>query len=437
MEKIKVVWICHFSNLQIREKIPLSKLKFSNALRRILGKQEIMYADFAPWITNLIKEFENFNDVELHVVAPHYGLTKVTSEFEKNGIFYHFFKPDGSSVISKLRKKLFKQNNPEYKSNRKLVQRFIKTIKPDIVNLIGTENPYYSITSLEIDDIPVYVSAQTVYSNPERIKYSGAIDQYIWDTELKIHQKECYFGCGGRIHRDLILKNNPNAVIFKMFFPIEKPSQAKEVPKVFDFVFFAAGVTKKKGIEDAIDALSLVKKEKSDVTLNVVGSCAQDYKIELLKKISDLNLEKNITFNGYFPVHADMHQHIKKARFALLPNKLDVISGTVIEAILLGLPLVTYKTTGAPYLNKDGETVLLADIGDIQKLAESMLLLIKKPELGEKLKHDAKCFVEKEFNNTASAKRLADNYRSVVNHFNLNIPIPDDQLFNIDEFPIY
>ena len=98
------------------------------------------------------------------------------------------------------------------------MQKLVDRIKPDIINLVGSENPYYSSTILGIDNIPIYVSAQTVYTNPARKELSGHVSNLNWNVELNIHKKETYYGCGGRMHRDLILKNNPNAIIFKMFF---------------------------------------------------------------------------------------------------------------------------------------------------------------------------------------------------------------------------
>ncbi len=437
MMSIKAVWICHFSNQQIRERLPLSKRIFSNAIRVFLGKNAISYGDFAPWITNQIYEFEKFDDVELHVIAPHAGLTRFTYEFEMKSVFYHFFKPELPFLLDKIVNKLFGRKQRTFRLNRFIVKNFLNKINPDIVNLIGTENPYYSITSLDIREYPVFVSAQTVYTNPDFKKFSGEYNQYRWDLELKIHQKEKYFGCAGRMHRDLILNNNPDAFIFQNFFPIQKPAEVQEVPKKYDFVFFAAGVTYSKGIEDALDALALAKKEKPDVTLNVVGKCAVDYKIKLDIIIEALELSDNVSFNDYFLIHSDMYQHIKKSQFALLPIQLDVLSSTVVEAMLLGLPLVTYKTTGTPYLNKDGEAVLLADIGDTEKLAENMLKLLNSPELADKLRKVAKDFAEKEFDNTASAKRLLSNYRAVIEHYYNNTPISESQMFDPNEFPLY
>jgi glycosyltransferase involved in cell wall biosynthesis len=435
--KIKVAWICHFSNQQIREQLSLSKMRVFNFLKSVSGKQKSHYGDFSPWVNNLIKEFEEFEDVELHIIAPHKGLIPLTCEFQTNGIFYHFFRPDNPLLLSKIGDKIYRNRKKKFRIIRHCVRRFIKQIQPDIVNLIGTENPHYSITVLDIKDIPIYITAQTVYTNPLRKIYSDICNDLSWDIELKIHQKEKYFGCDSRMHRDLILKNKPDAIVFKTFFPIQKPERVKQVLKEYDFVFFAAGVTAKKGIEDAIEALAIAKKKKEDITLNVVGRCAANYKVSLLKKIEELNLTDNILFNDYFPLHADMHQHVKQARFALLPVKLDAIPSTILEAALLELPVVTYKTTGTPYLNKNGEAILICDIGDIQGLSSNMIKLMENPTLAEKLKKNAKRFVETEFDNTKNARRLVENYKAVLEHYHYNKPISQELLFSTKEFPIY
>lgn len=438
MKKLKAAWICHFSNKQVREELPLSKMRVKNIINSLLGKQiHHDYSDFAPWVTNLIKEFEKLDEVELHIVSPFSGMKGLTHEFESNGIFYHFFKPDLPILHTNLPGKFNWGGKPRFLLNRYFVKKFLKKINPDIVNLIGTENPYYSITSLDIKDFPVYVSAQTVYTNPDRKKYSDSCLQLNWDIELMIHKKEKYYGCSGRMYRDLILKNNPEAIIFKMFFPIQRPTEVKTMPKIFNFVFFAAGVTKKKGAEDVIDALAIVKKDKNHVSLNIVGRCSDSYKKFLLMKIIQLNLEENIIFNDYFPLHSDMHQHIVQSHFAVLPVKMDIIPSSVIEAILLDLPVVTYKTTGTPYLNRDDEAVLIANIGDIDMLAGQMLKLLNSQSLAQKLRKNAKFFVERELDNTISAKRLVSNYKAVIDHYHNNTPIPEELLFNTNEFPLY
>ena len=98
---MKVAWICHFSNQEVRNKPPLSNMRIFNFLRSILGKTKFEYGDFAPWINNLIKEFEKFEDVELHIIAPHAGLSPFKYSFEMNGIHYHFFKSEDDTIFFK------------------------------------------------------------------------------------------------------------------------------------------------------------------------------------------------------------------------------------------------------------------------------------------------------------------------------------------------
>jgi glycosyltransferase involved in cell wall biosynthesis len=84
--------------------------------------------------------------------------------------------------------------------------------------------------------------------------------------------------------------------------------------------------------------------------------------------IEELKLKENIEFDDYFPKQSDMHKHIQQAKYAVLPVKLDVISGTIIDAMQIGLPVITYKTAGTPTLNKYGEVVLICDIDGINSL---------------------------------------------------------------------
>jgi len=188
---MKVAWICHFSNQDVRNKLPLSKMRISNFLRSILGKTKFKYGDFAPWMNNLIKEFEKFEEVELHIIAPHTGLKKKRFDFEMNGIHYHFFKSEDDTLFSRIKNTLGFIKSQKYQKNRLQIKQTIDQIQPDIINLIGLENTYYSIAALDINNYPVYVSIQTVLNNPKLSKY-GVGDSYAREIEMKIFQKEKY-----------------------------------------------------------------------------------------------------------------------------------------------------------------------------------------------------------------------------------------------------
>lgn len=439
MNKMKVVWICHFSNKPTRDRLKLSKYRFLYRLiKKITGKEakNVEYSDVAPWVSILIEEFEKFNDVELHVISPQVGLRGLTSEFEMNGVHYHFYTPDISLFLSQLINNV--KDWLKLQPGSLIVNRFLKKIKPDIVNLIGAENYYHSCVVLDVKEVPVLVTCQTIYTNPQRLKFNPKANiTKNWAIDLLIQQKKKYFACGGRMHRDLLLTNNPEAIVFNGYLPSRMPKGIEKQEKEYDFVCFAAGHGGNKGTEDAIKAVGLVKANKPDVKLNIVGKCNPDIRVTLDELVEEYDVANNVIFHGYFPEHADMFSQVMKSRFALLPVKMDIISSTTREAMFLGLPVVTYKTSGTPLLNRDKECVLLADIGDIHKLAENMISLLKSDTLAEELSKNAKEYIDINFNNETEAHKLKFIYQTVIDHHAKGIVIPEDLLFNPDKYPVY
>ncbi len=436
--KLKVTWICHFSNPLVREHLPLKVGCFESTLRRLLNKSAKKVAlDFAPWVTNMANEFEAIESIELDIISPHSGLSVARHSIDCRGIRYHFFKPDTDYLLVKGFRRLLRIQSPAFRLNRRRISRFIDEIKPDVIVLIGAENPYYSISALDISGIPVILIAQTVYTNPDRQKHSGQVDRYRWDLELEIHRKLKFFSCNARIHRDLILRNNPEAIVFRHRFPHIRPRKLDNPFKEYNFVFFAAGVTKKKGIEDAIQALGIVKKQYPEVSLDIVGKCDPEYKSSLVEMINKHGVAGNIVFHEYFPKQSDMHDHIQKARYALLPVKLDSIPGTIAEAMMLDIPVISYRTYGTPHLNKYGEAVLICDIDDVESLARNMMRILSDPDLSENMVHYSRKYIDLEMDNNTNVRNMARMFRAVYEHYKHGTEIPVDLLFDPNEFPVY
>ena len=118
---MKVVWICHFSNPQIRERLNLSVNVIEVFARKMLKKPKNNWIDFAAWITNGIDEFEKFDDIELHVVSPHYGMANKIETFQLNRINYHFFKPCDDSILKKNRDSFLQRLIIKFIRNSKII----------------------------------------------------------------------------------------------------------------------------------------------------------------------------------------------------------------------------------------------------------------------------------------------------------------------------
>ena len=419
MDKLKVVWICHFSNKEIRSKLSLSK--------------RVGYPDYASWITNMIVGFEKRDDVELHVIAPHKGMNKYLSEFFYNGVYYYFYKSD-APIINKSWPNFFPIDYwTSFLISRIKVYTIVKKIKPDIISLIGAENPYYSSTILWLRKlkIPVYILIQGIYSNPVRFLTGLKPNKIRIRIERKIHTFYKYFGVGAPFFINLIKRDNKSATYLNVQAPrqININSEVDFVNKTFDFVFFAR-IVPNKGIEDLFESLSIVKKTFSDVSLNVIGPVNKNYLSFLKEKACKMNLEKNITFSGNFLSLDDVHYEVLKAKISVLPTKFEGMASNLIESMLLGLPVVTCRTGGLPYLNKDGETVLMSEPGDIKAFADNMLRFLKEPDFANDLSIKAKEFALKEFGIEKITNNLIMQYHAIINNFKNNKPIPDELLFD-------
>ncbi len=430
--KIKVAMVCHFSNADVRSHLPLDESrKLYTFVRKMLrmptkGKG---YGDIAPWDTSTINFFKDRDDIDLHVISAHSGLKKRVVSYEDQGVHYNFVKCDVANMLKRVipNAKLWQKMNPMVKD----VHRLMGQIKPDIVLLMGLENAYYSGTVLGLKGYPVYGLCQTVYNNPERGMY-GEVDSKNAATEMRIINEHRYFGVYSKKHYDLLRELVPEVSIFKFGFP-SKGVLLEPTPceKKYDFVNFALGMSAQKGFTDAIEATAIVKKSFPNVTLNLVGGGSVEQKAELQKMADDLGVHDNVVFTPFFEKQSDLFLHIQKSRFALLPCKMDNVSGTMMQAMQLGLPMVVYKTTGTPGFNREKECALIAENCNVEDLAAKMLVLMEHPEKAEMLAKNAREFQGKRAEyNRGNGDRLVANIRAIIDNYLNGTSIPQEQLFD-------
>lgn len=421
---MKLVLICHFSTPSLRAVLKL---------RPSTERNGIKYKDFGLWNVNIINELKGREDIELHVIAPHPGMRYATQEFQMDGVTYHFFRKELPAPWAGWEYRFFPQSKRGYPRNRRYVKRFIREIKPDLVNLIGAENPYYSTAALDIMDIPIILHCQTVYANPDRKKNTSGIDNRRWETELKLFHHIPYIACTGRMYYDLIKGYEPNAIMFPRKWPGSKFPDIKDVAKKYDFVYFARMLNKNKGFDNAIEAIAIALRKHPEMKFLAVGSWDGDREI-LEKRMEELGLKDKIEIHPSFSEYTDMLQYVKQARYALLPIKMDVLSGTILEAMRMGMPVVTCRTSGTPSLNKDRETVLISDIGDNEALAANMLRLYEEDGLAVKLRDNAAQYIrEKDELNAHNVEEMVAQYKAVIAHYREGKPIPNELLYNTEE----
>ena len=429
--KIKVAWVCQVSNPEVRANLTYSRNIIDWMLRKIFHKPRHL-DDYCQWVTNAIDEFKSFNDIEVHVISLHAHINKKLIEFEKDGIFYHFFKSEDDKTalgkyINRLRGTFVSSN---YDKNRLIINEILRRVNPDVIHLYGAEAPQFSAFALDVDveKTPLLVSLQTLMSDPEFKKnYPISEKSYACRAglERKILAHARYLGSTVENFKHYVWREiNPNAVFFNTKLLVGEKPHLEKCEKKYDFVYFSLNISK--AVDLAIEAFAIAKRTHPEINLLVVGDYDDDFKPKLDARIAELGITESVIITGKLQTHDDVINEVKKSRFALLPLKIDFVSGTIREAMACGLPVVTTITAGTPTLNEKRESVLLSAVGDHEALAANMIQLIESEQLANSLVDNALQTSDELYGNKGNALKTREAYKALYAKYTDGTEIPDN-----------
>lgn len=394
-KKLKVIWLCHFSNKELQDKIkPIKRVN-----------------EYAPWISGLIKLFENNESIELHIISQHEWLT-TSKHFTQKGIHYHIVRR-GIPIIGRHWPGFFRFDLlTDYFFWKIRSKHIINKVKPDIIHLHGAENEFCSTILQFYNKYPVFITIQGFIGKSNMNSKAIRKKQ---ENELEILTKFNHYGYRTNTMGEDIKAINPNAILIWHKYPLKKIHPI-ETYKKFDIVFFAR-ISKDKGIEDLIKAIYTIKKNKPDITLCVIGggnySSFQDFAYSL-------GLTENITWAGFQPTQEDVHKMASQAKISVLPTYHDIISGTILESLFLKLPVVAYNVGSIHEVNEKDEIISLVDKLDVAGLAKAIEHLLDNPDILKERAEKGYLRAQEMFTHSDEEIRnsLLDAYQKVINDFN-------------------
>ena len=248
------------------------------------------------------------------------------------------------------------------------------------------------------------------------------------EVEQEILSKFKHFAVMEKKEKEDLLSYNPNAITHWVCY--NRPElMPKSLEKKYDFVFFAR-ITQIKGIEHLIEAVSKLKNDYSDISLLVLGPCSKGYQEYLLQLCNDKGVSNNVVFSGHIQNREDLFRKALEAKIYVLPTLIEGLVTSAVEAMLLGLPVITYTTGGMSFLNKDGENVLMAPTGDVEKLVSYVKRLLDDPVYAQELAIRGQNFAKRVFSEEANIETNIRQYRAIIANYKQGIPIPDELIFD-------
>ena len=424
----KIAYICAFSNREIQKRLSLKDLSSANRLRTLFGIPALKYVDSASWNTDIISSFEKYKGYEFYVISPHTGLKKSIQKFKMNGIHYAFYNQE-TSIYNRIKNKLFNWDiRTDFKHYRKLIKRILFDINPDVVVVCGAENPIYSNSVFDIEGKPILIILQTLLNSPKRIEMNVGTP-YRRYIEAIILKNNKYFSVMEQEAYAFNNRNNPKSNCLSFNFPTQVTQTITNIEKDFDFVFFARGITKFKGVEDTIRAFAMLHKKYPYATLNISGGCDKTYMQNLLTLVESLGIKQVVSWHGHFELHSDVFVQLQKAKIVVIPGITAALNSTVKESMMLRLPTVVYETTATPEINKNNKCLFTAKMQDIEDLYETMLYAYENEQERNQVANNGYVYAHKNFSTEATGKKLIDTIEAVIENYYSDTKIPLSLLY--------
>jgi glycosyltransferase involved in cell wall biosynthesis len=164
------------------------------------------------------------------------------------------------------------------------------------------------------------------------------------------------------------------------------------------------------GIDTAIKAISLLKHKFPHIQLFIAGS--GPLLDELTQLVTMLDLSQNVEFTGKLSPDevAELYANVD---IMLNPTTVDNMPNSVLEALAVGIPVVTTDVGGIPYIVADNQTALLVDVNNPEMMANKVEQLIMDPDLYETLVLNGVKQVEK-YDWDVVKHQWLDLYRRVI-----------------------
>ena len=180
-----------------------------------------------------------------------------------------------------------------------------------------------------------------------------------------------------------------------------------------------ARLVEKKGLEYAIQAVAKVSAAGQTVVYDIVGD--GDLRGQLESLIRELKLEGIVNLLGW-QSQQEVVAILDRSHLLLAPS-VTAASGdqegtpvALMEAMAIGLPVITTRHSGIPEMVRDGICGYLVPERDADALADRILDLARHPERWAAMGTAGRAIVESEFDTRKLGDDLVELYRGLTIH---------------------
>ncbi len=166
------------------------------------------------------------------------------------------------------------------------------------------------------------------------------------------------------------------------------------------------------------DCLTYVRAVKQAKELGVrakfflVGEGSERESIELL--VEELGLQGELILTGH---RTDIPEILSTTDIFMMTSRVEGLGSSILDAFANELPVIATRSGGIPEMVKHEATGLLASVGDVDILANSIKTLASDEELRKRYGRNGRALLEKEFTKEVMVENTIKLYQEVLEEF--------------------
>lgn len=264
---------------------------------------------------------------------------------------------------------------------RRLAKENNYDILVEDINKIPFYTPYFlNLKTLVL--IP-HLFAKTIF---HEVNFLLASYVYLFEKPMMSVYKGCHFNVVSEsTASDVAARGIPEEDISVIYNGTDRDFYSFDpTVKKYDHpsILYLGRIKKYKSIQHLIQALKIVLEKIPEAKLAVVGN--GDYLDTLKALAKEIGVEDAVEFTGFVTAE-DKLERLRKSHVAVLPSIIEGWGLTIIEANSVGTTVVAANSPGLRDSVNDNETGFLYEYGNVEELAEKLLIMLTDVETRARL----------------------------------------------------